>query len=987
MSDIAANSFNLPDSGSQKAKNKSFMMPLFLLLGVWLVVSSALLVTNFENLESGKMLGNDDAMRLVEVRDYLAGQGWYDNLQRRLSPPEGVVMHWSRLVDAPLAGMISLFETFASRSLAEKLTLIIWPLTLLLAAIGLSGAVAARLGGRRAMIAAFVIAPVTVVALTQFMPGRIDHHNLQIVLTLALLALMMAARTSNVAAALAGLTIGVMLAIGLESLPYMLLAPGILALCWIVVGPALSRALVVFGLSLGGSVIALFFATVPFDRYSAVQCDAISLPYVVAFVLGGLGLTALGTASRAGIAATIRARLIAAVLVAGAAGGAVLYAFPECLSGPYGNIDPRLVDLWLGRVSEAQSVIDLALKSPDRVIAYFGFPVSALVIGIYAWRTAAPNRRIDWVFLNGFVLAGLLIACWQIRGLTFVNLLAVPASAWLIAEVYRRVAIEPDAARRFLRVLVAGLVLNNVFYIGIADAIAATLPGSERDRSTADTCLAPAALAPLRNLPTGVILSGIDLGAHILVQTGHSVMAAPYHRNQRGNLLAMDVLMAAPADARELIEASNVDYVLYCDGMADIRVFTERAPDGLLARLQAGERFSWLAPVALGDQSALHLYRVENPANPSGTGENLDRHPSGNVAAIAGSINAAWQPYSNSANHLLTLASSDIRQRGVDAQKPRTETPNEAVDDRGTGDPSDNRFSKRLQGPGTAGQTAVRQRVRAGKPAGGGDRVLLKGVSGRSGPAPLRRPVSSGDAPGTKPCLGSSGSCGDAAAAGGDRKPGSRVAGPADRRHVAAARRADADGARKPSGRAGRGRLDDAGATPALHGGGAKLGERGVDACGGRENHRSDNFHIRPDYRAAGGGAGAPGRAHIRQSADQTGAVRSSRQRPRLAQKNQAVVRPPVSLPRPADVSARSKRLQGPGPATAGRRMRGVPRLVVHGCALYPGAGASPATEAGGSARRPAPGLHDGLQRRIDHAPDAEQVRRNCAKPDEPRGG
>lgn len=981
MSDIAANSFNLPDSGSRNPGNKSNLLPLLLLLGVWMVVSSALLVNNFENLESGKMLGNDDAMRLVEVRDYLAGQGWYDNVQRRLSPPEGVSMHWSRLVDAPLAGMISLFETFATRSLAEKLTLVIWPLTLLLGAIAISGTIAARLGGRGAMIAAFVIAPVTVVALTQFMPGRIDHHNLQIVLTLALLALMICARTSNFAATLAGATIAVMLAIGLESLPYMLLAPATLALCWIVVGPALSRTMVVFGLSMGVSVIAIFFATVPPGQYGAIQCDAISIPYVAAFVLGGLGLAALGSMPRAKIAAAIPGRFVTSVLVAGAVGGTVAYAFPACLSGPYGNIDPRLVDLWLSQVSEAQSVFDLAFKTPDRVLAYFGFPVSALAIGIYAWRSSSVDRRVEWTFVNIFVLGGILIACWQIRGLTFANFLAVPASAWLLAQVYDRVSVEPDAARRFLRVLVAGLLLNNVFYIGMADAIASTLPGSERDRSTADGCLAPAALAPLRDLPNGVILSGIDLGAHILVHTGHSVMSAPYHRNQRGNLLAMNVMMTQPDDARELIEASEVDYILYCDGMADSRPFTERAPNGLLARLQAGQRFSWLTPVALADNSSLRLYRVENLLNPAGIGKNLDTPGSNRAAAGDGLVNASTLPYSNAADPLLSFASSDDRQRGGNEQKPQTEPADDTVSNHSAGGNSDNRFSKRLQGPGTVSQAAVRQPVQSRKPAAGSERILLKGMPGGSDSTPRRRPISSGDAPGTKPCLGSSGPCGSSAAAGGDSKPGSRLGGPADRRHVAAARRSDADGARKPSGRAGRGRVDDAGTTPALHSRGAKLGERGINAGGGHEYRRPDGVHPGPRDRAAGGSDGAAGRSHIRQSADQAGAVRSSRQRPRLARKNQAVVRPPVSLPRPDVVSARSKRLQGPGPAAPGRRMRSVPRLVVHGCTLHPGAGTTPAATAGDSSRRPASGLHDGLQHRIDNNADPVQAQQICAKP------
>ena len=38
-------------------------------------------------------MSTDDAMRLVEVRDLIAGQGWFDLMQHRLDPP-GVSMHW-----------------------------------------------------------------------------------------------------------------------------------------------------------------------------------------------------------------------------------------------------------------------------------------------------------------------------------------------------------------------------------------------------------------------------------------------------------------------------------------------------------------------------------------------------------------------------------------------------------------------------------------------------------------------------------------------------------------------------------------------------------------------------------------------------------------------------------------------------------------------------------------------------------------------------
>src|ERR1700750_651476 len=51
---------------------------------------------------------NDSLLRLVEGRDMLAGEGWFDLHQYRMGPEGGFVMHWSRLVDAPLAAIILL---------------------------------------------------------------------------------------------------------------------------------------------------------------------------------------------------------------------------------------------------------------------------------------------------------------------------------------------------------------------------------------------------------------------------------------------------------------------------------------------------------------------------------------------------------------------------------------------------------------------------------------------------------------------------------------------------------------------------------------------------------------------------------------------------------------------------------------------------------------------------------------------------------------
>src|ERR1700704_499688 len=84
---------------------------------VWFATVAAYLVASFGR---GGDLSTDDAMRLVEVRDFLAGQGWFDLTQYRLSPPDGVATHWSRLIDVPLAALVRAGEMLAPSALAER---------------------------------------------------------------------------------------------------------------------------------------------------------------------------------------------------------------------------------------------------------------------------------------------------------------------------------------------------------------------------------------------------------------------------------------------------------------------------------------------------------------------------------------------------------------------------------------------------------------------------------------------------------------------------------------------------------------------------------------------------------------------------------------------------------------------------------------------------------------------------------------------------
>ena len=49
--------------------------------------------------------GNDDFMRLLSVRTWLAGQSWFDMTQYQFVPPDGLSLHWSRYVDLGIGAL------------------------------------------------------------------------------------------------------------------------------------------------------------------------------------------------------------------------------------------------------------------------------------------------------------------------------------------------------------------------------------------------------------------------------------------------------------------------------------------------------------------------------------------------------------------------------------------------------------------------------------------------------------------------------------------------------------------------------------------------------------------------------------------------------------------------------------------------------------------------------------------------------------------
>jgi hypothetical protein len=553
---------------------------------------------------------NDDVMRLVEVRDWLSGQGWFDLMQYRLGLQGGTPMHWSRLIDAPIGGLITLLSVFMSHTMAEGVVASIWPLFLsglLLLALGLAGR---RMGGVPTMHVALGLGAIFVFTCIKFRPGALDHHNVQLVLAMAVAALLAdrAARTAGHAAA--GAAAALAIAVGAETVPFVAAACLCVAGRWIWQGTAFAMAARAFGLSLALSITAAFLATVPPSAYAAVTCDNLSLGFYSLTALGGAGL--FGLACLPG-RMSFSARLAGSAMLGGLLGLAAFVIAPQCLASPLAGLDPMLVQMWLKGVTEARALSDQIRVSPETVAGFYAVGLAGLVVcAARIWRREDIGLHLLFLVLIATTWGVSLV---QIRGSFFANLLSIPPFALLIADLQRKARENPKSLSAnigFIAVTLAAVPavwgLAGVVWKQGVSSVSFDMLSTENAGETGE-CGNAADMAALGAIEPGTVAAPSNSGADILRFTSHRVLSAPYHRNQGGMLTELHVGMSAPAEAAAFLRGADVTIIAFCKSDPQTRSVMALKKDGLYALLARDEVPTYLMPIQ-HQHGGFRLFRV-----------------------------------------------------------------------------------------------------------------------------------------------------------------------------------------------------------------------------------------------------------------------------------------------------------------------------------------------------------------------------------------
>ena len=574
-----------------------------IVLLVWLGFCGWWIYSSWSNIRWFGLGDTDDNMRIMQVRALLHGQGWYDLRQYRLNPPYGANIHWSRLVDLPIAGLILGLRPVLGGAAAERWAVAVAPLLPYLLLLFSTALTARRLLGAAAYPLVFLGLFFAGSTNGMFEPERIDHHGWQ----LALLALSIAGIADRDRLR-GGLTLGISsalsLAIGLEMIIYLAIAGVAVVLFWVDEIQERER-LRAYAISLGGGTALAFLIFASNDNWFAV-CDALSPVWLSDALLGGALMYALAWASPP----DWKKRLLLAL-----AAGIVIAAFhalmwPHCLQRLEG-VSPEVERLWLSHVKEARPVWMHGWRIATLIV---GLPVTG-AIGwlLLIWSRRRDRdllRRVIGAALPGFAASALLL--WQTRTGPAAQMMAVVGGAamvWILLPFFWN--SRSSLAR------VGGAVL--VFLVGAGAAVPFVLDFVPEAKPTArDAQIGKAnrlcgslwGLRPVALQPKGTVFTFVDLGPRLITVTHHDSIAGPYHRNGQQIADVMNFWRGSADQAHQLAAKYHANYVLSCPNSSTTTIFESETPKGFYVQLERGKVPAWLTPIALPKDSPYKMWKI-----------------------------------------------------------------------------------------------------------------------------------------------------------------------------------------------------------------------------------------------------------------------------------------------------------------------------------------------------------------------------------------
>ncbi|HQT65181.1 MAG: hypothetical protein B7Z75_05930 [Acidocella sp. 20-57-95] len=546
---------------------------------------------------AGSLSDPDSYMRLERILQGVQ-QGHLTNIVARDDSGAGVMVEWSRLLDALLWAMALPFVPFIG-----------WQHALLLAGDTLSPLGIGLLGVALAfVIEPFVARPflwATAVAAavlpglqTFAAPGVVHYHILLLALIAATMGFVVrACHGERWNGFIAGLCGGLAIWLTPETMPFILLAFAVLLLQWcftkngdVVTACAVGFAdMLAFGLALDP----------PEGGYAVVEIDRISIVYVIlalALVLGSLCLWRIDHRTTTKSGRPLGVVIMAAFLIAW------VVAFPTVAMGPYGLMNASDYQRFFGVMLELQP-----LHGPHDYLQ-FVFP-GALVLFYSLFRCVQARSlqaRLLWLYLSGILILSLVLAA------KFILFVGFPAeiTAALVGVMLSDVSVRFRAAP--MRAMLARLgCITSILVIpllpivpAIAQApISPALPAPSCDLRHIDHLLAP--------IGGAVTLATADATPELLFRTKITTVGSLYQHGVSGFLRLRDAWRSLPGTAiPAAVTATKANYILFCGSPLRSLLVNDLAATSLWDALNNAQTPPWLQLQAQDTATGWRLYKI-----------------------------------------------------------------------------------------------------------------------------------------------------------------------------------------------------------------------------------------------------------------------------------------------------------------------------------------------------------------------------------------
>jgi hypothetical protein len=547
----------------------------------------------------------DDAMRLVQLRAFLHHGNWFDLHLNRIAPPQGYESHWSRIPDAIMAMIYFVVQPFTTPAFAEKAVRIIYPGLWIIPAFISIGLFAYKMSGNRLVVVTslflLVLNPAT---LTQFVAGRIDHHNAQIALAMVAVISSALQRVDWRFAIVTGISCGLMLTIGLEALPFAIVAAAAIAVNYALYddGQKTARA---FTVSFACATLAGFIVSFPPQRYLATACDALASNLTFAIVVGCAVLYAW-TKSNA-VKTSKMLRMVGLGVSGTAAALTYIGMDPACLSGPFGHINPAVKPIWLDRVIEMQPL--LSLQSPAKLLQQLPFAyilLPALISVALLLRDKNSRSEFSFLVVLGAFAVSLPLGLLNLRMASYFSWFATPLVCVALFQLGQKLSAKAMAG-----VLVVAICFSPIAMTILAAKAAAYWRGDDpANQASSETCTKSNDFAFLGQQSKGLVLAELDMGPFVLALTHHDIAVAPYHRMSDRIIEVMDLFERDTVEqAHAKVLAMGAKYVVICRMQATRTNFESEG--SLLSLLRQQNLPNWLAPVVDNTGGPILIFAVK----------------------------------------------------------------------------------------------------------------------------------------------------------------------------------------------------------------------------------------------------------------------------------------------------------------------------------------------------------------------------------------